>query len=205
MRSFSLKTFLVAIIVLALLLAYGTLQYKYWKLEAEVVRLRLQTGRLFPINKNLVNVVNIPIPQQNLFRWRIYVPPHTRFDGGIQFNDIPAHGVPDVEMFSDLEIESVDGGVLLTAVMTRASVGENEISLRIGDRFVMSNNTDISPDEWLYRPDATIMAGSSRTEVFEYGEPIILIHHKVSNPKANTIPDDKSIGFMIWLIPKRKP
>lgn len=132
MRSFSLKSFIAGIAFLALLLAFGTLQYRYWKLEAEVVDLRMEGGHLVPSDLGRVNVIQVPTSDPNTLKWRIYAPPGTEFHHGVRVNNIPKDGVPKPEVSGGFSMESVEHGVLCTLEVSEEGDESSYMAFRIG-------------------------------------------------------------------------
>ncbi len=205
MRSFSLKTFLVAIIVLALLLAYGTLQCRYWKLEAEVLQLRIEGGHLVPVDKRRVNVIEVPSSDPMLFQWRIYAPPGTVFDYGLAINDIPERGLPKRYSGGEgLVIKPIESGVLFTFEIIPEDDGGHDLVLGLGSLYIERTSMQLPLGEWFRGSHSSYTTGSEGAQAFEYDDPIILYRRRMYD-SWNVPPQGDARGFMIWLIPKRKP
>lgn len=206
MRSFSLKTFLAAVVFLALLLAYGTLQYRYWKLEAEVLQLRLEGGHLVPIDKRRVNVIQVPSSDPNLLRWRIYAPPGTEFDYRYGINGIPEEGLSYALALGGFEIESTENGILFTFEVTPSNEGGHDLVFMLGNHEFLRAGTDKPLSEWFDGGSYTSQtAGNSGAEAFDFDQPIVLVRRRMTDPKTRMTPKGDARGFMIWLIPRRKP
>jgi len=152
MKRFTLKAFLIAIAAIALLLAYGMLQYRYWNLEAEVVRLRVEGGHLVPVDKSLVNIIEVPSPEPHVWRWKVYAPPGTQFEYGIRFSDIPPTGVPNPQSSGEFYIESTTNGVLVTATIASDIDDGYVLILDCKDRFSRFSRisrTNLPLSEWV--------------------------------------------------------
>lgn len=206
MRSFSLKSFLVAIVILALLLAYGTLQFRYWKLGAEVLQLRLEGGHLVPVDKRRVNVIQVPSSDPHLFRWRVHAPPGTLFDYGFRINNIPEEGIPSPLMGGNGRVvDSIESGVLISLVITPKDDGGHNLLLGFGTDQYHRTSTQIPLDEWFEGNHLRDTAGTGGAEAFDYDQPIILTRRRLADPITGIISAGESRGFIFWLIPKRKP
>lgn len=197
MRRFSLQTFFLAIMLIAALLALGTVQYRYWKLESEVVLLRKEVGHLGPIDPNRINIIQVPTPNEPLvWKWRIYVPAGMRFDAGITFNDIPPHGVPNAP-FSALAMESNENGILLTAAITPDTPNGNNITLSIGTGCMIGNRTNLPLADWFAESSESEIVGTGGPETFSFDQTITLIRYRLCDPKTGVTPTGDARGFMI--------
>lgn len=209
MRSFSLKSFIAGVAFLALLMAYSLLQYRYWKLEAEVLDLRREGGHLVPSDLGRVNVIQVPTSDPNVLKWRIYAPPGTEFDYGVRVNNIPEEGVPSPEVSSSFTMESVEYGVLCTLEVSEPDDESSYIAFDCGPGVSFSGPRKKPLSEWWDGQSYSWeTAGRHEMELFEYDEPLVLHRRRVAEPVGGgtwIAPKSKARGFILWLIPRRKP
>jgi len=209
MRSFSLKSFIAGVAFLALLMAYGLLQYRYWNLEAEVLDLRREGGHLVPSDLGRVNVIQVPTSDPNVLKWRIYAPPGTEFDCGLAVNNIPKQGVPGPEVSSGIIMESVERGVLCTLDVSERGDKGSDIAFSFGPGITLGDSRKEPLGEWWNELSYSWeTAGRGKVEVFEYDEPLVLHRRRMNEPVGGgmwTGPKSKARGFILWLIPRHKP
>ena len=204
MRRFSLKTFLLLVMLCGALLALDLVQFRYRKLETEVVRLRKEVGHLGPIDPNRFNIVQVPTPTEPLvWKWRIRAPLGKRCEWFIQFNGIPEEGLPDFDLgcSSRAQFASTEDGELLTVALVENPDGRYAISFTGTE---LSARCGGQPLEILDGPGETNTAGAEGTQSFKADEPIVLIRRRVMEPtgvNSFSLPQGEARGFMIWLVP----
>ncbi len=76
---FSSATLLLAFAIVALALVVILQRREISPLRAELLQLRQQRGQLMIENPARAYAVRVPQPDPNLWRWRVYLPPHQKY------------------------------------------------------------------------------------------------------------------------------
>lgn len=208
MRRFSLQTFLLVVMLCAALLALGLVQFRYRKLETEVVRLRKEVGHLGTIDPDRINIIQVPTPAEPLvWKWRIYVPPGTKCDRYIQFNGIPENGIPDFTggCSSTVQFASTEEGELITVAAVAGPDGRYSIHFTGGDSGGICGG---QPIEVFTGNGSTMTLGGDGVLTLDCDKPIVLIKRRLmepTGPGSYSTPKGDARGFMIWLVPHPKP
>lgn len=193
--------------MIALVLALTLLQTQNMTLRREVEGLRAELGHLVPADNSKVNIIEVPTADPYSWRWRVFAPPGTQFDGGIATEKIPEEGTP-TPSFLGLEIPSEPNGVLVTASVTQDLDDGYVLKLDFGNGNVLRNRT-LQPRRSFVDGSASFAtAGRNGPQICEFNQPIILHRRRLYEQTSSTTrsePSGNSRGIMFWITPKKKP
>jgi len=207
MKRFSLRTSFVFVAVVALVLALVLLQSRNTALRREVEMLRVELGHLVPADNSKVNIIEVPTADPYSWRWRVFAPPGTQFDAGIATEEIPENGTPSPS-FLGLEIPSEQGGVLVTASITKDLDDGYVLKLDFGNGNVLRDRTLKPRDDFVDGSASLVTAGRNGPQICEFNDPIVLHRRRLfeqTSPTPRGEPQDASRGMMFWITPKKKP
>jgi hypothetical protein len=212
---YSLRTLLLIVVIVCLAIPLVLQSFKLRRVEAELRRLRIETGQLTVDDPTKVHVVAVETDEPNTWRWRMFLPKGVRYTWCLGYGDIPAQGVPQpkMESSSNVQYSETPAEVLIDARLRQLDDDRwsLKVSSKIGDREDQMNGTRlIIPDEdmrWTREVPSTqgSVLGSRGTEVLDPAGPIVLLMRRSNErqpagsfrqwaPSANPMP-----GYMIWL------
>jgi hypothetical protein len=196
---FSLRAFLLLLFIVSLLGSNFFTAWQLRQLREENAGMRKELGRLVVSDPDKINVVAVPTYEDMLWRWRVYVPKGKSLRLYESVNTIPETGFPANYGSSGL----AEGEYLLTAAIRRDRKGQWQFTVA-GPQ--SSSSFGIADDQaaWLVESPgwSSEQAGSGATEVFNAGEPIVLLRLRSMEKQAggvSTTTPKPSEGVMIWI------
>ena len=197
---FSLRAFLLLLFFGSLI---GSNLFTAWqldKLRQENAQMRKELGRLVVTDPNKINIVAVPVYEDMLWRWRIYVPP-----GRSLYICGSTHAIPQTGLPANFGATTLaEGEYLLTAAIRRDRNGKWQLTLaRKGGSASFGFGDDDSA--WLVDSPGweSTQAGTSSTELFDPDEPIVLLRLRAAEKTpggGSTISQNVTEkGVMLWI------
>lgn len=206
MKRYSLRSVLIGVAIISVLLGIGLLQSRNRSLVEEVERLRSEVGHLVPVDRSKVNIIEVPTNEQFVWRWRVFAPPGTSFDGGIATSEIPQKGTPSPS-FGGVRLPSVSNGSLITASVVKDIDEGYVLTLDFGGGNQLRQPTVQSLPEFLIGSATTTTAGERGVQVCEFEKPIILHSRRLIErtfPATGNAPKETARGVLFWITPHEK-
>lgn len=206
MLQFRLKTILTIIAIIAMCVIITTMSLQRQQDRSTLDLLRVEAGTLDVDDPSLIHVRNVETHNPYFWKWRIYAPPNTQMEWGVELDGKFNFDRKPSSNFR-LPIESNPDGVPLTISISPLVGGLTTVTVRLGESTIGNWHNNLNPDDWLPTPDNRETAGKSATETFTYGDPIHLIRRK----NLGTSSDDwhplggKPVGLDVWAVPEKFP
>ncbi len=205
MLRFNLKSLLSLVALLAIACAFGVMTIRQRHAQEELSVLRSEAGSLTIDDTNLIHIRNVDTNDPYSWKWRIYVPPGTRLEAGIELDGkYRSEGKPTGGGSS--VVPSVPNGVALSVSVSPLVDEVSTITVRIGNQTFATSSTNLNPSDWLPTLDNRSMAADTEVEQFDYESTIRLLSRKI--PGIST--DDwhpmggKEVGLVVWAVPHKE-
>lgn len=215
--SFSLRSLLGIVAFLCLFLAYVIAYRELPKARKEITRLRNQVGELSIGDDQKIHVIAVETLEHRSWRWRLFLPPDTKFRWGVIFDQIPATGLapmrerclsdvlPNGEQLIDVKLYRGAGGLLHITVKTcngtvNRSVGRGSEAWSGDAGF----QVDVAGRHEVVKAEAQDEGGVFYTEVADVDCPVVLLRYRITRHKTfskQRATDDLSPGMMVFLEP----
>ena len=205
MFRFNLKTLLSIVALVATACAFAVMITRLRHSEAELSVLRSEAGSLTISDPNLIHIHNVNTNDAYSWKWRIYVPPRTRLEAGIELDGkYRSEGKPTGGASS--VVPSVPNGVVLSVSVSPLVDDISTITVRVDNQTFATLSTNLNPSDWLPTPNNRTIAADVETEKIGYETPIRLLTRRV--PGIST--DDwhpwggKEVGLVVWAVPHKE-
>lgn len=182
--------------------------------EAELRKLRTETGRITVEDRTKVHVIHIDTGERDSWRWRLFIPQGHRFKWNAATEGIPLSEPPARAAISSVSNEPYwdrDNEILVTARLVRTAEGATlSVNSKIGDsRHQLSGiKLSVPPEhlDWMKETSAiqSQVLGSKEVTMADPKKTIILLTKRPMKrlPDGGTdFHQDPSPGFMVWLSP----
>lgn len=202
---FSLRSFLLALFVLALAASHF---YTSWKLNdarREILMLRNELGFLTIVDPDRLNLIQTP--KKGWHTWRVYVPPGARYTLWGAAAQIPATGHPHAGQTELLSVELPEGEFTLKARVERlTNEWKRAVDLSRGGGAMIGVRDD-EMRNWAESTQGmkewTTMRGEKGVEMFGRDESFDLVREHEWKAKGNApIPrtaPNPSYGMLLWV------
>ena len=206
MRSYSLRTLLCSVTIIALLCALGVSLYTNRSDQAELAVLRAEAGSLKVDDPEMVHVRYVTTKEKHSWKWRLYVPQNTTVEAGVELDSKYREGGEPKGGISRT-VSSDPNGVVISVSVSPTIDDVSTVTLRLGDDILGTYHTSLDPREWLPLDGNRYIAADASTQQFERGAPIRLLTCKTpgSWPKGGGHPmSGKDMGLAVWIIPREE-
>lgn len=213
---FSLRTFLVTLMLLSLIGSNLYVSFKWRHAQSENQRLRDELGYITIDDPTLFYVREIPTHKWGEWRWRIYVPSDAVYclakrevpeTGVTRAEHIYCGGFPSGERLVDLRLERLESSARLSLVGSGVD----------GSLITISSSISREQAPWLYDPNETEgdeegedesaieeepetqeVAGSGRrAHSCSFDAPVVLL--RLRHPRKHQSIHEDCDGLMIWI------
>lgn len=214
-RQFSLRTLLVALVIVALGLGLWRSGLETAALRSELARVRADTekelqrwraeaGALDVQDRSKLHAIQIETFEDLTWKWRVFVPEGCRFLVGSQCNRIPKDEIPGACGPVLLPGESV----VWIALRRNPQSGEWECRVT-GSGGSMRSTIEPQDSAWIEKSGGSLTTGVGReAAISPADEPLVLLRHRVFEPGLLRAPPDPEPpltgGVMVWLQPWKR-
>lgn len=204
---FSIRELLATVAIAALAIGLWQTNRRLGETSKALESLRDEVGYLTVQDDQLVHVINVPFEEQHAWRWRLHLPPNSRYRVKTAHGKVRRAGVPE-KFTANMNVfpaQEQSGESLFTAKLAKNAEQEWELAL-LWDRDDMHVPLGTVPAPWLDGPGTaeSNVCGLRNTETFEAGEPVVLLRVRV-NAKGAALNQPTKPGFLVWLEPAPAP
>jgi hypothetical protein len=185
--------------------------YQLYRAEQDLAKLRRENGFLDISNPAKIHVVTVPVLDQGVVRWRVYVPLGPSYALRMQVNDIPVAGYPATAAADSLRpgdwlielrtVKQPDGSWTITSYCRgefRLGYGSSGTVLDQNQQSLSGTDAEWLADSWV---SMTQQAGTQDTESFDVGDNITLLRLRADKKEVGTVDPAIAPGVMLWLTP----
>lgn len=201
---FSVRTLLIVVTFAAMLMGMVHAYVRLYESEDELVDLRRQGGYLGPVEVDKTNIIAVPSSEDTTWKWRIYMPPGTKYNLWSRGGKIPATGFPKVDGGGPKEWspDTPKHGVVVQAKIVRGNDGQFDLDLTWGTgRIRTALGSEYNEQHWFGGNSRTEMEGGGGTKTFDPNEPIVLLRYRVGEPGQVVAAQETATGVIVWLEP----
>ncbi len=206
-RQYTLQTLLWLTLLVGLGVGYFILSRRLVEQQRELAELREEVGYFAVEDPSKIQVLSVPTHDAGAMKWKIYLPPDSRWGLHCKTRDIPTSGYDEVSGPGG-SLGDVRGEFVLETFLSRDADDKRRFSLRVGGATTSFELSEAEVQErFAARSSEERRAGSPALEKLDPADRVELLRYRVNSagspPTQAGATTQPTAGILIWL--ERQP